>query len=60
MDSSESESSRPDRDEIWKHCVDEILALDSHGVKALKKGGIKRLNHIFQYCTNVENFDNRY
>ena len=49
-----------DRTILWKHCVDSILALDSDDLKELKKGGIKRMNHFFQYTTNIENFDRRF
>ena len=34
------------------------LALDVNDVNVLKKGGIKRMNHLYQYITNIETFDN--
>ena len=49
-----------DRDELWNHCIGRILALDGDNSKILKKGGIKQMNHIFQYTTNLENFDDRF
>ena len=53
-------STLQDRTILWKHCVNSILALDSDDLKELKKGGIKRMNHFFQYATNIENFDRRF
>ena len=51
---------QPDRDELWKHCIGWILALDGENSKMLKKGDIKRMNHIFQYTTDFENFDDTF
>ena len=51
---------QPDKEELWNHFICQILALDRDNSNILKKGGIKRMNHIFQYTTNLENFDDRF
>jgi len=52
--------SLPDRDTLWKHCVKNVLVLDNEDIKSLRKGGVKCMNHFFQYTTNIENFDRRF
>ena len=37
-----------------------MLVLDNEGLKALRKGGVKYMNHFFQFTTNVEIFDRRF
>ena len=37
--------------------IGNILVLDADDEKILKKGGIKQMKCLFQYATNIENFD---
>ena len=54
-------STLPGRNTLWNHCVGNILVLYIDNVsKVLKKGGLKRMNHFFQYTMNIEKFDNRF
>lgn len=46
--------------EVWNHCIEYILVLDADDVKLLKKGGIKQMQHFYQYCTNIDNFNDRF
>ena len=46
--------------QLWEHCIRNILVLDTDDLRVLKKGGITSINHLFQYCTNIEMFNTRF
>ena len=53
-------TAKSNRNKLWNHCIDYILVLDADDVKLLKKGGIKRMQYFYQYCANINNFNDRF